>query len=82
MDCALSHVRVLMVTDFANTSSDADSDVLADYVLALIRADSPDEDLKKNAAENLEDFLRDSMFSKPSSPCPNPSCLPNQLTQM
>jgi hypothetical protein len=43
-----------------NHSSDADSDVLADYVLALIRADTPDEDLKKNAMENLEDFLRDS----------------------
>lgn len=43
-----------------DNSSDADSDVLADYVLALIRADTPDEALKKNAIENLEDFLRDS----------------------
>ena len=53
--------RVLISLDVMTNSSDADSDVLADYVLALIRADTPDEDLKKNAVENLEDFLRDSM---------------------
>ena len=41
-------------------SSDADSDVLADYVLALIRADNPEAELKANATENLEDFLKDS----------------------
>ena len=41
-------------------SSDADSDVLADYVLALIRADAPEQELKKSAVENLEDFLRES----------------------
>lgn len=44
-------------------SSDADSDVLADYVLALIRADTPEAELKVNAIENLEDFLKDSMCS-------------------
>ena len=53
-------IPVLMGLLSVNNSSDADSDVLADYVLALIRADTPDEDLKKNAIENLEDFLRDS----------------------
>lgn len=52
--------RTLTGLALMNHSSDADSDVLADYVLALIRADTPDEDLKKNAMENLEDFLRDS----------------------
>ena len=41
-------------------SSDADSDVLADYVLALIRADTPEAELKVNAIENLEDFLKES----------------------
>lgn len=41
-------------------SSDADSDVLADYVLALIRADTPEPELRLNAIENLEDFLKDS----------------------
>lgn len=41
-------------------SSDADSDVLADYVLALIRSDAPDEEIRKTSVENLEDFLRES----------------------
>lgn len=44
-------------------SSDADSDVLADYVLALIRAETPEPELRLNAIENLEDFLKDSMSS-------------------
>ncbi|KAL6237352.1 hypothetical protein BDW75DRAFT_86989 [Aspergillus navahoensis] len=39
--------------------SDADSDVLADYVLALIRSDAPDEEIRKASIENLEDFLRE-----------------------
>ncbi|KAB8235561.1 hypothetical protein ETB97_006890 [Aspergillus alliaceus] len=39
--------------------SDADSDVLADYVLALIRADAPDEEIRKASVEGLEDFLRE-----------------------
>ena len=40
-------------------SSDADSDVLADYVLALIRAETPEPELRLNAIENLEDFLKE-----------------------
>lgn len=51
-------------------SSDADSDVLADYVLALIRADTPEPELRLNAIENLEDFLKESASrfrSMPSS---------------
>ena len=43
-------------------SSDADSDVLADYVLALIRADTPEPELRASAIENLEDFLKSSMY--------------------
>lgn len=39
--------------------SDADADVLADYVLALIRTDAPDEEIRKASEENLEDFLRE-----------------------
>lgn len=39
--------------------SDADADVLADYVLALIRADAPDEEIRKASVEGLEDFLRE-----------------------
>ncbi|KAF9638472.1 hypothetical protein BFW01_g9369 [Lasiodiplodia theobromae] len=41
------------------SSSDADSDVLADYVLALVRSEDSDEQVKVNCLENLEDFLRD-----------------------
>jgi hypothetical protein len=41
-------------------SSDADSDVLADYVLALIRSDAPDDEIRKASIENLEDFLKES----------------------
>ena len=44
------------------SSSDADSDVLADYVIALMRADTPESELRSNAVECLEDFLKDSMF--------------------
>ncbi|KAL8788797.1 MAG: hypothetical protein Q9213_001468 [Squamulea squamosa] len=39
--------------------SDADSDVLADYVLALIRAETPEPELRLSAVANLEDFLHD-----------------------
>lgn len=42
------------------SSSDADSDVLADYVLALIRSDAPDDEIRQTSVENLEDFLRES----------------------
>ena len=48
---------------FHSHSSDADSDVLADYVLALIRADTPEPDLRANAIENLEDFLKERLLS-------------------
>ncbi|KAL9121064.1 MAG: hypothetical protein Q9187_002379 [Circinaria calcarea] len=43
--------------------SDADSDVLADYVLALIRADTPEPELRTNAIMNLDDFLKDNTAS-------------------
>ncbi|KAL8880064.1 MAG: hypothetical protein Q9198_002453 [Flavoplaca austrocitrina] len=44
--------------------SDADSDVLADYVLALIRAETPEPELRLSAVANLEDFLQDSTCSE------------------
>ncbi|KAL2811030.1 hypothetical protein BJX63DRAFT_433720 [Aspergillus granulosus] len=65
--------------------SDADSDVLADYVLALIRTDAPDEEIRKASVENLEDFLRehttefvDELFAtfapkQAPPPAPNPA---------
>ncbi|KAI9842834.1 MAG: hypothetical protein M1837_006855 [Sclerophora amabilis] len=39
--------------------SDADSEVLADYVLALLRQDSPQEEVRKLCVEQLEDFLKE-----------------------
>ncbi|KAK8198693.1 hypothetical protein M8818_006560 [Zalaria obscura] len=39
--------------------SDADSDVLADYVLALVKSDEPDEQVKQNCLDNLDDFLHE-----------------------
>ncbi|KAL9593118.1 MAG: hypothetical protein Q9219_007674, partial [cf. Caloplaca sp. 3 TL-2023] len=39
--------------------SDADSDVLGDYVLALIRAETPEPELRLSAIANLEDFLQE-----------------------
>lgn len=50
----------ILITYLPPFRSDADSDVLADYVLALIRADTPEPELRLNAIENLEDFLKDS----------------------
>ena len=40
-------------------SSDADSDVLADYVLALLRHDQGEHEVKGLCIEQLEDFLRE-----------------------
>ncbi|OOQ90141.1 CCCH zinc finger and RRM domain protein [Penicillium brasilianum] len=69
--------------------SDADSDVLADYVLALISTDAPDDEIKQTSVENLEDFLRentqpfvDELFTKfgpqPAAPvaAPQPQPIP------
>lgn len=40
--------------------SDADSDVLADYVIALIKSEDSDAAVKQNCLDNLQDFLHDS----------------------
>ncbi|KAL7414280.1 hypothetical protein BDY24DRAFT_386399 [Mrakia frigida] len=39
--------------------SDADTDILADYVLALLKADAPEPELEKELHEQLTDFLED-----------------------
>ena len=39
--------------------SDADSDVLADYVLALAKSEGPESVAKTNCIDNLKDFLLD-----------------------
>ncbi|KAI7503795.1 hypothetical protein KC347_g8498 [Hortaea werneckii] len=42
---------------------DADSDVLADYVLALVKTDDPEPVAKANCIEQLKDFLGDNTES-------------------
>lgn len=39
-------------------SSDADPEILSDYTLALFESDVADEEIRKSAIENLEDFLK------------------------
>lgn len=60
----------MLTVTFSRHRSDADSDVLADYVLALIRADTPEPELRLNAIENLEDFLKESALRFRSLPLP------------
>ena len=43
--------------------SDADSEVLADYVIALVKTDESESAAKANCVENLQDFLGDSADS-------------------
>ena len=38
----------------------ADEDVLADFVIALLRTDSPETQLRQDAYQDLEDFLKES----------------------
>ncbi|TKA24829.1 hypothetical protein B0A50_06558 [Salinomyces thailandicus] len=75
-----------IVTKLENIS-DADSDVLADYVLALVKTDDPEPLAKANCVEQLQDFLGDSTASfvadaflaiatrsyDPSRPTPKPT---------
>lgn len=38
--------------------------MLADYVLALIRSDAPDDEIRQASIENLEDFLKESQLHR------------------
>ena len=40
-------------------SSDADAEVLADYVIALVKTDDTDEAVEQSCLESLPDFLQD-----------------------
>ena len=61
---SLARSKILTLSDEHGadplTSSDADSDVLADYVLALLKSDTHELQLRDNVITNLEDFLKDS----------------------
>lgn len=75
--------------------SDADSDVLADYVVALVKTDDPAPAAKASCVENLKDFLQDKTESfvnqlfqaistksyDPNKPPPKPMAAPYQSTQ-
>ena len=50
--------------------SDADPDVLADYVLALLRHDGDISDVRKLCEEEIPDFLKEGALS-PVVACPN-----------
>ncbi len=39
--------------------------MLADYVLALIRSDAPDEEIRNASVESLKDFLSEREFDLP-----------------
>jgi hypothetical protein len=41
-------------------SSDADAEVLADYVIALVTGHESEETVRQNCLESLADFLQDS----------------------
>ncbi|USP75408.1 hypothetical protein yc1106_02682 [Curvularia clavata] len=45
------------------TISDADTDVLADYVTALVAGDEPEANFRRNCIESLQDFLKDNTES-------------------
>lgn len=43
-------------------SSDADAEVLADYVVALVTTEDTDANIRRNCLESLSDFLQDSRY--------------------
>ncbi|KEQ71197.1 hypothetical protein M436DRAFT_13914, partial [Aureobasidium namibiae CBS 147.97] len=59
LDDAASDELKTWVVKRLDDISDADSDVLADYVLALIKSDESDDQVKQNCNDNLLDFLHD-----------------------
>ncbi|KAI5862006.1 hypothetical protein GGS23DRAFT_574126 [Durotheca rogersii] len=57
-----SLLRAWIINRLANTS-DADADVLADYVLALLRHDGDVESIRKMFEDEIPDFLREDASS-------------------
>jgi hypothetical protein len=51
------------VPAFGCNRSDADADVLADYVLALLRHDGDVKDVRKLCEEEIPDFLKEGALS-------------------
>lgn len=57
LDDTQSELLKTYITKLLEDVSDADSDVLADYVLALIKTDDAEDVAKPNCVDNLRDFL-------------------------
>jgi hypothetical protein len=53
----------MTLTVVCSSRSDADADVLADYVLALLRHDGDIEAIRKVFEEEIPDFLREGRLS-------------------
>lgn len=51
-----------MLTHMLHREAVADEDVLADFVITLLRTDTPKAQLREDAVRDLEDFLKDSGF--------------------
>ncbi|KAL9125909.1 MAG: hypothetical protein Q9217_004956, partial [Psora testacea] len=43
----------------SHSSADVDEDVLADYMIALLRSEAPEQQLRLDVYSNLEDFLKE-----------------------
>ncbi|RPB01210.1 hypothetical protein L873DRAFT_1842571 [Choiromyces venosus 120613-1] len=54
-----SRTEKAIILSLPDQKSDADSDVLADYVLALLRHEQTQEEVQKLCIEQLDDFLHD-----------------------
>jgi hypothetical protein len=52
------------ILGFCGNRSDADPDVLADYVLALLRHDGDINDVRKLCEEEIPDFLKEGTFAR------------------
>lgn len=56
------------------SSSDADADVLADYVLALLRHDGAAQDVRKLCETEIPDFLKEGKLQITSTVARTPPC--------
>lgn len=54
-------MRLAISTDLVD-SSDADAEVLADYVVALVTTEDEDANIRRNCIDSLSDFLQDSRY--------------------
>ncbi|KAL9627930.1 MAG: hypothetical protein Q9164_007447, partial [Protoblastenia rupestris] len=54
----VDEVKAWMVKKLEDIS-DADPEILSDYIWAILQSDTTDEEIRKSAIENLEDFLKE-----------------------